>query len=90
MQPRQAVGRQARRDAVPLDAGAHAHAPRARIDADVLQAADVDEQEVLHVAQRGLVVGGGLRRDAQPEALRERDGLGDAAGVGRNATAAGR
>ena len=83
MQPGQAVGRQARRDAVPLDAGADAHAAGARIDADLLQATDVDEEQIVHVAQRRLVVGRRLRRDAQPEALRERDGVGDLAGVGR-------
>jgi hypothetical protein len=55
----------------------------ARIDVDLLQAADVDEQQVVHVAQRGLVVGRRLRGDAQTEALRERDGAGDLAGVGR-------
>jgi hypothetical protein len=49
---------------------------------DVLQPADVDEEQVLHVAQRRLVVGGRLRRDAEPEALGERDGVGDVAGVG--------
>jgi hypothetical protein len=83
VQPGQAVGRQARRDAVPLDAGADAHASGARIDADLLQAADVDEEQIVHVAQRRLVVGRRLRRDAQPEALGERDGVGDLAGVGR-------
>ena len=69
VQPGEAVGRQARGDAVPLDAGADAHAAGARIDADLLQAADVDEEQVVHVAQRRLVVGRRLRRDAQPEAL---------------------
>jgi hypothetical protein len=83
VQPSQAMGRQARADAIPLDAGADANAAGAGIDADLLQAADVDEEQIVHVAQRRLVVGGRLRRDAQPEALGERDGLGDVAGVGR-------
>src|SRR4051794_32402150 len=76
------MGRQAWRDAVPLDAGTDAHALGARVDVDLLQAADVDEEEVLHVAEGRLVVGGGLRRDAEPQALSERDGFGDVAGVG--------
>ena len=37
VQAGQAVGRQPRRDAVPLDAGADADAPGARVDADLLQ-----------------------------------------------------
>ena len=58
--------------------------PGARIDADLLQAADVDEQQVLQVAERRLVVGGRLRRDAQPErAARSATAVGDVAGVGR-------
>ena len=83
VQPGEAVSGEARSDTVPLDAGADAHAACARVDVNLLQAADVDEQQIVHVAQRRLVVSRRLRGDAQIEALRERDGVGDLMSVGR-------
>ncbi len=50
------MGRQPRRDALPLDAGADADAQGAGVDADLLEAADVQQQGVLEAAERPLVV----------------------------------
>ena len=61
VQAREAVGRQARRDALPLDARADADAPGAGVDADLLERGDVQQQRVVQAAERALVVRGRLR-----------------------------
>ena len=73
VQARQAVGREPRRDAIPLDAGADADALGPGVDADLLERADVQQQGVVQVAERTLVVGGRLGRDAQSGAARVGD-----------------
>ena len=50
---------------------------------DLLQAADVQQQRVLEVAERALVVAGRLRGDAQPDLAGIRDRRDDALVVGR-------
>jgi hypothetical protein len=70
METREAVGREPGRDAIPLDAGAHPDPAGSRIDADLLKRTDVQQQGLLHVAERTLVVGGRLGRDAKSGAAR--------------------
>ena len=82
VQPGEPVGREPRGDAVPLDARADPDALRAGVDADLLEPADVQQQRVLHVAERPLVVAGRLGRDAQPGAPGVVHGRGDVVGVG--------
>ena len=62
----EAVRREPPDDALPLGAGADAHALGAGVDSDLLEPADVQQQRVLEVAERALVVAGRLRGDTQP------------------------
>ena len=82
VQARQTVSGEPRRDAIPLDARADADALGAGVDADLLERADVQQQRVLEVAERALVVGGRLGRDAQPGVAGVGDRRGDIVGVG--------
>jgi hypothetical protein len=83
VQARQAVGGEARRDAVPLDPRADADPLGAWIDVDLLERADVQQQGVLHAAERPLVVRGRLGRDAEAGVAGVGDRRGDVLGVGR-------
>ena len=82
VQAGQTVGGQPRGDPVPLDPGADAHAPGRRVDADLLQRADVQQQRVLEAPERTLVVGSGLRRDAEARIAGVGDRCDDVVGVG--------
>jgi hypothetical protein len=89
VQAGQAVGREPRRDPVPLDAGADADALGGGVDADLLERADVEQQCVLEVAERALVVPGRLRRDAQSGVAGVGDRGDDVGGVGRESDGRG-
>jgi hypothetical protein len=77
------------RDALPLDARADADAPRARVDRDVLEVADVDEQGVVERAVGADVVARRLRRDPQTVIAGVPDGGDDLAHVARVGHAGG-
>ena len=90
VQAREPVRGQARRDAVPLDAGADADAPGAGVDADLLERGDVQQQR----APRGRRAAPGCarspagRRAARRPGRRRRRAATSSAFAG-NATAAG-
>ena len=81
MQAGEPVGRQPRGDPVPLHASTDTDLPRARIHADLLEPAHVQKELALHVAERSLVVPGGLRGDAEPRAPRVGHGCRHVMGV---------
>jgi hypothetical protein len=79
----EAMGREPRRDALPLDARADPDGHRRRIHDDLLERADVEQDGVLEAAERPLVVTRRLRGDAQPGGSRVGDRRDDVLGVGR-------